>query len=716
MIRGASDRFSADGWVARALIWKSAFLVAAISAVYFNGLSGPFIFDDVPAIAENDAVREPTLRSVLGMGQPGGLTTSGRPILTLTLAVNHWLGGNAVAPYHVVNLCIHIAASLCLFGLVRRTLQLPVMAGRFERASVAIAFVVALLWGLHPLQTESVTYVVQRAESFAGFFYLLTLYAFARSTKSTSPGIWRALVVVACLLGTGTKEVVATVPVVLWCYDRAFVSGTFRDAWKRNRGLYLLLSGTWIILCLLVIGTGGRGGTAGFGTEISPWSYALTQCGAIVRYIWLSVWPGGLVFDYGLSVVRNVAEILPQAIAILGLLIGTVVALRRWPAVGFLGVWFFVLLAPSSSVLPIATQTMAEHRMYLPLAAILAGLVIALYLIVGSRSAYFWGVVATAWAVTTTARNADYRSEVVIWRDTVAKLPTNARAHNNLGRELFRLGDIRGSIARYEQALQLQPKYPETHYNLGVSLAASGDLEGAITHYERALQFDPDYPEAQNNLGNALVATGRTTEAISHYKRALEIRPAFAEAQNNLGNALFQLGGMPEAQRRFERALELRPDYPEANFNLGNLLAAAGDMRAALAHYERALKLNPGYAEALINAGNAYLALGDSVKAKNAYQRAIATAPNSAEAQFNLASVYLDAEQWKEALPRLETVVRLKPDHAPAHRALGFTLAKLGHLSKALSYYEQYVILAPNDREGRAELELLRGRVGGVRM
>jgi tetratricopeptide (TPR) repeat protein len=686
-------------------------LAVVIAAAYSNSFHGPFVFDDVPAIAENRALLEPTLGSLFGIGQPGGLTTSGRPVLALTLALNLWFGGGDVASFHAVNVGIHLAASLCLFGLVRRTLLMPVLVGRFGDASGVLALVIAGIWGLHPLRTESVTYLVQRAESLAGLFYLLTLYAFARSATAVSAGRWRAIAVVSCLLGVGTKEVVATAPIVLWCYDRAFVSGTFREAWRRNRNLYVWLGGTWIALAWMMGSTDGRGGTAGFGTEVTSWDYAVTQCGALVGYLGLSVWPAKLVFDYGLSMVRNLSEVLPHAVAVLGLLAGTVVALRRSAAVGFLGVWFFALLAPSSSFVPIVTQTVAEHRMYLPLAAIVSLSVLGFYVLVGARSVWLWAGVAAGLTALTLVRNADYGSELNLWRDTAAKVPANARAHNNLGRELFRLGDVRGSIRCYEKALALQPKYPETHYNMGVSLASLGEGAAAIACYQKALLYDPNYPEAHNNLGNALVAVDRAAEAVPHYERALAIKPAFAEAHNNLGNALLRLDRMPEAESQFKRALELRPSYAEANFNLGNLRAAAGDMKAALLSYDRALRSKPRYLDALINSGNAHLALGENAKAIHAYERAIATEPNSVDAHFNLASARMDVEQWAEAIASLETVVQFNPVHAPAHRAIGFAWMKLGHLSKALPYYERYVLLEPTDELGRAELQDLRTRL-----
>jgi tetratricopeptide (TPR) repeat protein len=688
--------------------WRVMLLALMTVAAYHNSFSVPFLFDDVPAIVENPALRQFSPGSLVGIGQPGGLTTSGRPVVALTLAANRVLGGDAVQGYHVTNLLIHLCAGLCMYGIVRRTLLQPTLRPRFGATADSIAWVVAAAWTLHPLQTESVTYIVQRAESLAGLLYLLTLYAFIRSTDATHPNRWRALAFLACVLGVGSKEVVASAPLVVWCYDRTFVSGTFRAAWQRHRGVHLILLSSWVALAALIFATGGRGGTTGFSAGMTSWSYGLTQFRAVVRYITLSFWPGTLIFDYGLATDRRLVDVLPQALAVLTLLGGVVVALRRWPAAGFLGVWFFALLAPSSSVVPVVTQTVAEHRMYLPLSALLTAAVVGWYRLAGGWSLRAGGAAAVALALATLARNHDYRSDEAIWRDTAAKLPTNARAHNNLGQALFRLGEIDAAMAAYERALALQPRYPETHYNLAVALARTGDLAKAIEHYVTALRFEPNYAEAHNNLGNALVAAGRMAEAIPHYEQALATKPLFAEAHNNLANALLQLGRGAEAQSHLARAVEVNPRYPEANYNLGNALAAAGRMNEALAQYLRALELRPDYAEAHVNAGNALLALERPVEAIAHYRRAVALRPQLADGHFNLGSALLDLGRWDEAIAALEGALRTDRGFVRAHRALGFALAKSGRLPEAISHYEEYVRAVPDDAEARAELQQLR--------
>lgn len=698
---GAAESASSRVWPAAAL------LVLLGLAAYANSFGIPFLFDDTPAIVENPAIR--SVATALASGQPGGLTTSGRPVLALSFALNYAASGYAVASYHAVNLAIHLAAGLALFGLVRRTLLAsPVLRTRpCAFASLPLATAIAALWLLHPLQTESVAYIVQRAESLVGFFCLFTLYAFARGVSGARG--WLVASVVACALGMGSKEVMAGVPFLVLLYDRTFVAGSFAAAWRARKAWYLAYAATWLILLTLLVAGSDRGGTAGFGTQMSSWHYALTQCHALVRYLGLSVWPSPLVFDYGTGAARSLAEVLPQALLVVALLAGTVVALRRWPAAGFLAAWCFILLAPSSSFVPVVTQTIAEHRMYLPLAALAVAGVVGAYAALGRRAWPLLGVVALALGAATIARLGDYRSELSIWGDTAAKHPSSARAHNNFGQALFRADRLDDAIASYERALAIHPKYPETHYNLGVARMRQGDAARAIAHYEAALRHEPDYPEALNNLGNALAQAGRHDEALARYAEAVQRRPSFAEAHNNLGNALLHAGRGVEAQAAFKTAGRLRPGDAETHYNLGNALAAAGQMPEALAEFRAALAVRPAYAEAHTNAGNALLALNRPAEALAHYEQAIAASPNLPDAHFNLGTLLLQLDRPAEALPRFETALRLRPGFTAVHRPYGYALAVLGRRAEAIAQYESHLRASPGDTEARQELAQLRG-------
>ncbi len=210
--------------------------VLALLLAYSNSFQGEFIFDDKPAIVDNQDVRRlwPLLPAVYPSSP--GLTTAGRPVVCLSLAVNYAISGTEVWSYHAFNLLVHILATLTLFGVVRRTLELPKRSARFGRRSMGLALAAALIWGLHPLQTESVTYIVQRAESLVGLFFLLTLYCVVRGEQSTAWRHWRLLAVACCGLGMASKEVMVVAPVLVLLYLRVFVFDSWREAFRARRG------------------------------------------------------------------------------------------------------------------------------------------------------------------------------------------------------------------------------------------------------------------------------------------------------------------------------------------------------------------------------------------------------------------------------------------------------------------------------------------------
>jgi protein O-mannosyl-transferase len=590
--------------VDRPTLISSALLAAGTIAVYSRTFSVPLLFDDKPAIVFNPTIRSwhTALRPTNTMG------ASGRPIVNLSLAINYAISGTDVWSYHALNLAIHVIASLTLFEIVRRTLKL-----RKDPAAPSIALSAALLWALHPLQTESVICIIQRTESLMGMFYLLTLFFFIRGTEATDhlQRRWFALSGATCLLGMATKEVMVSAPLMVLLYDRTFTAGSFRAAWRRRRAFYCGLACTWVLLAVLMVYSRKRGGTVGFGLGVSPWAYALTQCQAIVLYLKLAVWPHPLVVDYGAALVRNSLEVWPQALVLILLAALTIDRLWRRPELGFIGVWFFAILAPSSSVVPLATQTIAEHRMYLPLAGLATLAAVGIRAMVRRKDWLVFAALALGFGILTVQRNEDYQSELAIWGDTVVKRPNNERAHNNLGFALAKVpGRVNEAIVQYQEALRLKPDLAEAHNNLGLAWSQMpGRLPEAIVQYREALRLRPDYAEAHNNLGAAWAKiSGRSNDAIAQYREALRLQPDFIEAHNNLGVAWSEVPGrQKEAIAQYEEALRLDPNDAEAHSNLAIAWAQTpGRLDAAINQFEEALRLEPDNADTHFNLGIAY--------------------------------------------------------------------------------------------------------------
>ncbi|MSU48990.1 MAG: tetratricopeptide repeat protein [Opitutus sp.] len=594
---------------ARRQVWLAAgLIVVAGVAAYHNSFGGPFVFDDLLSIVENSTIRNLGSLDVLRPPSGQGLTVEGRPLLNFSFALNYAASGQTVGSYHALNLGIHLAAGLAFFGVVRRTLlrQGAPVPPAARAAALPIALVAALLWLLHPLQTESVTYVVQRAESLMGLFFLVALYGFVRGVDGAETMVgggrrWFALGVAAAFSGAATKEVTAALPLIVLLYDRTFVAGTFRAAWRERGRVHLALLSCWLLIGALIVGAGNRGGTVGFGSHVAWGTYALTQFGAIAHYVRLTFWPSPLIFDYGTEWAVGVTDVWPSMLLVLALGAGSLLALRRWPAWGFLGGWFFAPLAPTS-LIPGNRQAMAEHRMYLPLAALAMTVAIVGFLWLHRRSSAWRTIpailVVVALATLTMQRNRDYRTELGLFRDTVAKRPNYGFAHYNLGKALAESGAPSDAVGHYEAAIRLRPTLAVAHYNLGNALAELGRTTEAVRAYEEALRLAPGHAGSHYNLGNALVRAGRKPEAKEHFAAAVHLAPDFLDAHANLGGVLLELGELEPARQEFERVLAADPAIASVHMNLGNVHLLAGRRPEATREFSRALELEPNFAAA----------------------------------------------------------------------------------------------------------------------
>jgi tetratricopeptide (TPR) repeat protein len=503
------------------LLWlAAAVLLAAGFAAYANAFTGPFVFDDVTAIVTNASLH--ALWPPHWLGADPGSVVSGRPVLNLTFAVNYALGGLDVRGYHAVNVAIHLLAGVALFGVVRRTLLSERMRRRCGAVATALAFAVALVWIVHPLNTEAVTYIWQRAESLTVLCQLVTLYCAIRG--------WRAAAVIACALAMGTKETAIVTPAIVVVWDYVFgADGATR------RGFYLALTATIAIALVPMLGDtqGRRAAQWLFAARADAWtpaSYLWTQAGVITHYLGLAFHPAPLVFDYAdWPRAHSPLDVLPQLALTTALLAVTIRAVVKRRPEGFAGAVFFLVLAPTSSVLPIPTEIAAEHRMYLPLAAVAAIVLVPLLRAAGSRTVVV--VLAAALAVPcivlTRSRNADYASPATLWAATVAARPANVRARLSYGIELMRNHRPAETEAQMRAALPFAAE-PATRsqvlLQLGAAEIAQGRADEGIASLEEALRLDPASAVADIMLGQAYAARGQEKLALAHLMHALDSR------------------------------------------------------------------------------------------------------------------------------------------------------------------------------------------------
>lgn len=625
-----------------ASFWKRwlpvVILTVTVASLYFNTLDGSFLFDDRSAILENLRIRRFWPLGTLLAGMT-------RPIIELSLAMNYALGGLDPRGYHVFNIIVHAMATLTLYGCIRRTLLMPRLAQRFASASRMLALSIALLWAVHPLQTQSVAYIIQRAESLMGFFYLFTLYAVIRSADSRSSGLWKGVAIAACAAGIATKAIMVTAPLMIWLYDRTFLSGSFLGALKKRKTLYAGLAATWGMLAALLMlapAIAPEETTAGFSlTIITPLQYAQTQFAVILHYLRLVVWPHPLIADYHWRPVEQISQVLPQAITIGLLLAGTFWALRKRPALGFAAAWFFVILAPSSSIIPIADVAF-EYRMYLPLAGLLTlGVLGAHAALSGLRRARMITTVLLTVCLAilgtlTIRRNQDYASELALWGDTAKKQPNNPRAQNNYGYALAQEQRNEEALHHLMLAFRIQPENEEIHNNLGLALARLNRTNEAIAHYEESLRLNPEYGNAYSNYGLLLVKLGRVEEAVPKYEEAIRFREDFFIAHNNLGGALFRLGRYEEAKEHYRKSISINPDYAEAHQNFALSLTQSSHHEEAAVHYQWALQLKPNYPDAHSNFGVSLYQQGKLTEAAGHFRAALQLNPDLREARNNL--------------------------------------------------------------------------------
>jgi Flp pilus assembly protein TadD len=572
--------------------WVIALIIAASAIAYANALGGPFIFDDSASILDNRTITDPgNLGQVLR--PPFETPVAGRPLVNLSFALNFALGGYATAGYHVVNVLLHTLCGLLLFGIARRTLK---------EVSPQASLAIALVWLVHPLNTEAVNYVTQRTELLMALCLLLTLYAAIRANESKRSS-WMFASIAACALGMGAKETMVVAPLLVIAYDRVFLFTSWRAAWSARARLYLALAATWGVLGWLGAGS-GRALSAGFSAHDSdPWVYLLNQTQIIARYLRLAFWPAGLAIDYGVPRSLTLANVWPYALALSLLAALTVVAMIKWPRAGFLGLWFFLTLAPTSSILPIPTEVGAERRMYLPLMAIVSLVVVELARRLKSpqRMVAVTAILCVILVPVTWARNAEYQSALTLTETTVARYPTGA-AETMYGTELA----AAGRLMEAEQHLRTGAgSYAPGHFYLATVLSAQGKTDEAVTEFATFIRTQP--PElAQVKTARLLSAdiharAGRWDAAAEQYRAILKTYPDDATAESSLANALVRLSQFPEAITLFQKLINNSPNDPSLINGLGVVLISSGRVDEAIAAFQRVVAIDPNHPGAARN-------------------------------------------------------------------------------------------------------------------
>ena len=654
--------------------WYAAAILLAGILVYANSLNRPFIFDDQTIVSYNTQFREwPSLRM---FDIPQESPVAGRPLPNLSFVINYTLGKEDPRGYHVFNLAVHLACALLIFGLVRRTLDM--LNSEFSIQNSNLAFAAALIWTVHPLNTEVVDYLMQRTESVMAMFYLLTMYASARG--------WPLVATIACAAGMASKESMVTAPLAVLLYDRVFLFGSWRQSLRARWPLYAALAATWLVLGALMLSS-PRTFSAGFtNIHTSSWNYFLNQMIAITRYLWLAVWPvNNLVLFYGWALPLGIADVWPYALFLFALLGATIVALIRRPALGFLGAWVALTLAPASSIAPIAAEVAAERRMYLPLVAI-----VVLAVVVAAATFRTWRpalagpgagppeggrhvragrqvrpalflAVVLALGTLTVLRNREYASSATMARTVLERWPTPI-AHDMVGTALAAEGRHDEALPHFRESAG--GGYPVGRYNLGIALLDRGNIEEAaplIDGYAREQPNDARGRAGRIALGMAYEGTGQAGLAVVQYQALIDVRPEDAEAHGLLARALSADERFVPAIPHYEKFVEAFPNDAGGWTGLGIARVGAQRVPDAITAFRRAVSASPNDGVLHRNLARALLTNGDVAAAEFEAKSAVSLSPNDPGSHAVLGHVWLTQGRRAEARGELEKALALDP-------------------------------------------------------
>jgi tetratricopeptide (TPR) repeat protein len=605
-------------------------LVAIAVIIYSNSFQAPFVFDDETQISDN-----PVIRSLANffVNSSGYGYNANRFIGHLTFALNYHFGGLNVTGYHAVNLVVHIANALLIYCLVRLTFRTPFLrkSALAPRRGI-LGLAAALLFVSHPIQTQAVTYIVQRLASLATMFYLAALVLHVRwrlASESREPFLSRAVLpaflfsLTAALLAMKTKEIAFTLPFIVMLYEFSFFG---RPGFRRLVSLApMLLTGVIIPLSMLNIHKpigevlSDVSKVTMVQTTLPRWEYLCTQFSVIATYLRLLFLPIHQNLDYDYPINHSLVE--PRAILALFLLLAifsaAIILWRRSRHGGEPGLrlaafgifWFFITLVVESSVIPIV-DVIFEHRVYLPSAGFFIALVTLAAIgverlrprmpMLARLQLPLLVVVAVLLGGATYARNGVWQDPVSIWGDTMAKSPEKARPAYNLGVILAQAGRDEEAIGLFRRAIQLAPDKVEAYNNLGAALEKRGDFNEAAEMFSQALGIKPDHAEALYNLGRLyLQDLNMPQDAVLLFARAIALKPDYLDAQINLSAAYNRLGQYKETVRLLEQVNKTVEDRADSHNNLAIAYTFLGNTSAAWRELDAVRRLDPPMAKQL---------------------------------------------------------------------------------------------------------------------
>jgi Flp pilus assembly protein TadD len=725
------------------VLFALVLLGSGIWAVYGLGITSPFIFDDVNSVIENPSIVH--LWPLLGdaenpgpLNPPKDLPTSGRPLVNFTFALNYHINDTRPLGFHVFNIMTHMLVALLLAATVCRILKLEYFGHKFDRIAVRLSLLIALLWALHPLQTEAVQYITQRTELLCGFFYLATIYLSLRYWSAHTPaarGGWIILASICCVLGMTSKEMMASAPFAVLLFERTFINGSFLKSLRRSAWLYVSFIPGLIIL-FYIISEHPHARSVGFYHGVAAHQWWLVQTKVLWLDVKLCLWPWPLSLHYGLPY-PSFEQAIPWVLLTAALCAAILWGVWRRSSAGFVGAFVMMLLLPTM-IVPITTEVAAERRLYLPLTALITLVVAGGYSLLqklasrrahspnsandASAAAKDWPplaaiaapalVLAMIYGFVSAHRLGVYRDELSLWRDTAESQPGDYISQYNYGLFLRQSGQYGKAIVYLKRALDLNVDVYETYNELGAALDGLGDTAGAMKCWQQSIEMNPQYPQGHNNLARALSKMGQTQAALDEFHLAIKCNPSYSEAYNNLAITLVSMGRLQEAVVNYQHSISLNPNRPKFRNNYAVALLKLGRAQEAIEQCRRAIELEPDYYEAYYNLGIALSATGRPREAIEQYQKALALKPNLPMVHNNLGTLLARQGHPREAMEHFQQAVQAKPDYAEAHNNLGIMLQQSGQLPQAIEEFRRALELKPAYHDAANNLNLALKQIG----
>jgi protein O-mannosyl-transferase len=686
--------------------------------VYFNSLKGSFQFDDIPLIKSQWLVNTYEF-----LDQPRAAQIGNRPVLFWTFALNNQLALHQVFGFHLINLGLHIGVTLLIFFNIWRARYLQNECGWI------FPLTTALLFSLHPLNTDSVSYISSRSSLLATFFYLLTLYTFLnlfclQKTNSLVKKLILSLFILSGIyFSVASKLIGATLPFMLAVWYWGFIGQkqypSFHKAAMSNRSVFIGLALVTIIsIGVIFFGDSWIYMPLDQGFELfGRVPYLMVQLKVIVfYYLKLFYFPFNLNVDSGFPFSLPMRD---PFIIFSGLLIlSTILIILKWRNIWMVvgTIWFFITLAPTSSFIPL-NDLAVEHRMYLPMSlglSLIAGA--SIKTLPKSLKLPLLLVLLVLLGVTTANRNSDWISELSLWKDSARKNPLSPRPHNNAGKAYYEKGDLALASQHFEKSVANIPRFVTNQYNIQNPESfltrrnkVSGKNNKKKSEPHSSLKIMAELVEPHYNLASVYLDQGRLNEAKKEYLKTLVLRPDHFSSKIGLSSVYNQKGLYDQAISMLEQAIQenifsLDPSFALARLNLGELYSKNGKIENAIIEWEAAVKVDPSLLPAYFNLGTAYMMEGKLDSAENAFEHCLKLNSKYEPALFNLAKFYQIKEKWDKSTQYFKAFLKVTGPRPAAYAQIGFNLIKQFDWENAQVFLKKSVSLQPDNVNARISL------------